>query len=38
MVNNAAEVIGKVQPDLTVKCYQATDFGGTFGRCHARGS
>ena len=32
MVNNAAEIIGKVQPDLTVKCYQATDFGQIFGR------
>ena len=31
MVNNAAEIIGKVQPDLTVKCFQATDFGQNFG-------
>ena len=25
--NNAAEVIGKVQPDLSVKVFQAMDFG-----------
>ena len=28
---NAAEIIGKVQEDLTVKCFQATDFGTNFG-------
>ncbi|MCJ1433181.1 hypothetical protein MMC27_002540 [Xylographa pallens] len=28
-VNNAAEIIGKVQPDLSVKVLQATDFGGS---------
>ena len=31
MLNNAAEIIGRVQPDLTVKSYQATDFGSNFG-------
>ncbi|KAK0507964.1 hypothetical protein JMJ35_009853 [Cladonia borealis] len=27
-LNNAVEVVGKVQPDLSVKVLQATDFGG----------
>ncbi|MCJ1453927.1 hypothetical protein MMC28_004276 [Mycoblastus sanguinarius] len=27
-LNNAVEVVGKVQQDLSVKVYQATDFGG----------
>lgn len=31
MLNNAAEVVGKVQPDLSVKVYQATDFGSGLG-------
>jgi replication factor A3 len=26
-LNNAAEIIGKVQPDLSVRVLQATDFG-----------
>ncbi|KAL8942992.1 MAG: hypothetical protein Q9216_001348 [Gyalolechia sp. 2 TL-2023] len=26
-LNNAAEIIGKVQPDLSVKVFQAMDFG-----------
>ena len=29
--NNAAEVIGKVQMDLSIKVLQATDFGTNFG-------
>jgi hypothetical protein len=30
-VSNAAEIIGKVQPDLSVKVLQAMDFGSGFG-------
>ncbi|MCJ1247369.1 hypothetical protein MMC30_004583 [Trapelia coarctata] len=30
-VSNAAEIIGKVQPDLSVKVLQAMDFGSNFG-------
>ena len=30
-LNNAAEVIGKVQQDLSVKVFQATDFGSNLG-------
>ena len=29
--NNAAEIVGKVLPDLSVKVYQATDFGNNIG-------
>jgi len=31
-LNNAVEVVGKVQSDLSVKVYQATDFGSNIGR------
>ena len=31
-MGNAAEIIGKVQEDLMVKCFQATDFGTNFGK------
>jgi hypothetical protein len=31
-LNHAAEIIGKIQPDLSVKVLQATDFGAGFGR------
>ena len=30
-LNNAAEVVGKVQQDLSIKVFQATDFGSTIG-------
>lgn len=30
-VNNAVEIVGKVQQDLSVKVYQATDFGSNIG-------
>ncbi|MCJ1375745.1 hypothetical protein MMC20_006982 [Loxospora ochrophaea] len=30
-LNNAAEIVGKVQPDLSVKVFQATDFGNNIG-------
>ena len=30
-MGNAAEVIGKVQPDLSVKVFQCTDWGSTIG-------
>ena len=33
MMGNAVEVIGKVQNDLSMKIYQATDFGGNIGMC-----
>ncbi len=26
-LNNAVEIVGKVQPDLSIKVFQATDFG-----------
>ena len=29
---HAAEIIGKVQDDLTVKCYRAIDLGEKFGK------
>lgn len=31
-MGNAAEVVGKVQSDLTVRAYQATDFGSNIGK------
>ncbi|KAL6721822.1 hypothetical protein ACLMJK_000927 [Lecanora helva] len=31
-LNNAAEVVGKVQQDLSVRCYQAMDFGSNIGK------
>ena len=31
MLNNAVEIVGKVQGDLSVKVFQATDFGGNIG-------
>jgi replication factor A3 len=34
---NAVEVIGKVNPDLTVKVLTATDFGMGFGEYRSRG-
>ncbi len=34
-LNNAVEVIGKVNPDLTVKVLSATDFGNNLGRYKA---
>lgn len=30
-LNNAAEIVGKVLPDLSVKVFQATDFGSNIG-------
>ncbi|KAL8882815.1 MAG: hypothetical protein Q9198_000247 [Flavoplaca austrocitrina] len=30
-LNNAVEIIGKVQPDLTIKVFQAMDFGSNIG-------
>ncbi|MCJ1269243.1 hypothetical protein MMC22_009133 [Lobaria immixta] len=30
-LNNAAELVGKVQPDLSIKAFQATDFGNNIG-------
>jgi replication factor A3 len=36
--DNAAEVIGKVQPDLSVKVFQASDFGSNFGRLPSTGT
>lgn len=30
-VNNAVEVVGKVQPDLSIKVFQATNFGDNIG-------
>ena len=30
-MGNAAEIVGKVQGDLSVKVYQAMDFGGGIG-------
>lgn len=30
-LNNAVELVGKVQQDLSVKVYQATDFGSNIG-------
>ena len=30
-LNNAAEVVGKVQQDLSIKVFQATDFGSNIG-------
>lgn len=32
-MGNAAEIVGKVQPDLTMRAYQATDFGANIGEC-----
>ena len=32
-MGNAAEIVGKVQSDLTIKVYQAVDFGGNIGEC-----
>ncbi len=31
-LNNAVEIVGKVQQDLSVKVFQATDFGSNIGR------
>ena len=31
-LHNAAEIVGKVQPDLSIKSYQATDFGTNIGQ------
>lgn len=31
-LNNAVEIIGKVQPDLSVKVFQAMDFGSNMGK------
>lgn len=33
-LNNAAEVVGKVQQDLSIKVFQATDFGSNIGTGH----
>lgn len=30
-INNAVEIVGKVQPDLSIKVFQATDFGDNIG-------
>lgn len=30
-INNAVEIVGKVQPDLSIKVFQATDFGENIG-------
>ena len=30
-LSNAAEIVGKVLPDLSVKVFQATDFGSNIG-------
>lgn len=30
-LNNAVEVVGKVQQDLSIKVFQATDFGSNIG-------
>ena len=35
-MGNAVEIVGKVQGDLSVKVYQATDFGGSIGMAAAR--
>ena len=32
MLNNAAEIIGKVQADLSIKVYQSTDWGSNIGK------
>ena len=32
-MGNAAEIVGKVQPDLSIKVYQAVDFGSNIGGC-----
>ena len=31
-MGNAAEIVGKVQNDLSIRAYQATDFGSSIGR------
>lgn len=31
-MGNAVEIVGKVQPDLSVKVYQAVDFGTSIGK------
>ena len=31
-MGNAAEIVGKVQNDLSIRAYQATDFGSNIGR------
>ena len=31
LMGNAVEIVGKVQPDLSVKVYQAVDFGTNIG-------
>ena len=31
-MGNAAEIVGKVQNDLSVRAYQATDFGSNIGK------
>lgn len=31
-LNNAVEIVGKVQQDLSVKVFQATDFGSNIGK------
>ena len=30
-LNNAVELVGKVQPDLSIKAFQSTDFGSNIG-------
>ena len=30
-LSNAAEIVGKVLPDLSIKVFQATDFGSNIG-------
>ena len=32
-MGNAAEIVGKVQNDLSIRAYQATDFGDKIGKC-----
>ena len=35
-MGNAAEIVGKVQGDLSIKVYQAMDFGTNIGEMHCR--